>query len=307
MDERSKCCTVPGVRVGSWTDPTARTGCTVVLLPDDGAVAAVDVRGAAPGTRETDLLRPENQVQVAHALLLTGGSAFGLAAADGVMRRLEERGVGVATPAGRVPIVPAAVLFDLGVGDPGRRPGPDEGYLATVAAEADAPVQEGPVGAGAGATVGKLFGPADIEAGGLGTAGRRLADGSTVWALAAVNAVGDVVDEQGRVLAGADTVRRVLEGEQPAPPPVGTNTTLVVVGTDLTLTKSQAHRLATVAHDGLAHAIRPVHTSFDGDTVFAFATGGSTTAPGPWSILELEVAAVDVVARAVRRAVRVSR
>ena len=299
---------LPGIGVGHWTDAEGRTGCTVVLLPAEGAVTAVDVRGAAPGTRETDLLRPENQVQVAHALLLTGGSAFGLAAADGVMRRLEERGVGVETAAGRVPIVPAAVLLDLGVGDAGARPSADAGYLAAVAAdERHDRVDEGPVGAGTGATVGKLFGAQHAAAGGLASAGRRLPDGSTVWALAAVNAVGDVVDEQGHVLAGVDTVRRVLEGEQPAPPPVGTNTTLVVLGTDLLLTKAHAHRLAAVAHDGLAHAIRPVHTSFDGDTVFAFATGRRDTTMDPWTTLGLEVAAVDVVARAVRRAVQVSR
>lgn len=299
---------VPGVGVAHWTDSAGRTGCTVVLLPDDGAVTAVDVRGAAPGTRETDLLRPETQVQVAHAILLTGGSAFGLAAADGVMRRLEERGVGVETPAGRVPIVPAAVLFDLGVGDPAARPGAEAGYLAAVDAEEPRDrVDEGPVGAGTGATVGKLFGADHALPGGIGTASRRMSAGATMWALAAVNAVGDVVDDQGQVLAGVDTVRRVLEGEQPAPPPVGTNTTLVVLGTDLRLTKTQAHRLAAVAHDGLAHAIRPVHTSFDGDTVFAFATGQRDTQMGPWTTLGLEVAAVDVVARAVRRAVQVSR
>ena len=279
-----------------------------MLLPDDGAVTAVDVRGAAPGTRETDLLRPDNQVQVAHALVLTGGSAFGLAAADGVMRRLEERGVGVETAAGRVPIVPAAVLFDLGVGDPSSRPGAEAGYRAALAAEERRePVDEGLVGAGTGATVGKLFGPDQAQAGGLGVAARRLAGGSTVWALAAVNAVGDVVDERGGLLAGADTVRRVLDGERPAPPPVGTSTTLVVLGTDLSLTKTHAHRLATVAHDGLAHAIRPVHTSFDGDTVFAVATGQHGSEMDPWTTLGLEVAAVDVVAGAVRRAARLSR
>lgn len=293
-----------GVGVGHWTDPVGRTGCTVVLLPAEGAVTSVAVRGAAPGTRETDLLAPDNSVQVAHALLLTGGSAFGLAAADGVMRRLEERGIGVETPAGRVPIVPAAVLFDLGVGDAQARPGAEAGYAAALAAEQEGPVVTGQVGAGTGATVAKLFGPADALPGGLGTAGRALPGGGDVWALAAVNAVGDVVGEDGAVLAGPGTVEHLLSGQDPSPPPVGSNTTLVVVGTDLPLTKTQAHRLAVVAHDGLAHAIRPVHTSFDGDTVFAFSTGRATPQTDPLALLELEVAAVNVVARAVRRAVQ---
>jgi L-aminopeptidase/D-esterase-like protein len=203
--------------------------------------------------------------------------------------------------------VPAAVLFDLGVVDRAARPDAESGRLATVAAEAAPALEEGAVGAGTGATVGKLFGAEDAAPGGLGTAGLRLPDGSSVWALATVNAVGDVVDEQGDLLAGVDTVGRMLQGERPAPPPVGTSTTLVVVGTDLALSKTHAHRLATVAHDGLAHAIRPVHTSFDGDTVFAFATGQHHTEMDAWTTLALEVAAVDVVARAVRRAVRLSR
>lgn len=296
--------TLTGVGVGHWSDPVGRTGCTVVLLPDEGAVAGVAVRGAAPGTRETDLLAPGNSVEAAHALLLTGGSAFGLAAADGVMRRLEERGVGVETPAGRVPIVPAAVLFDLGVGDARARPRAEAGYAAARAAEQGGPIETGQVGAGTGASVAKLFGPGEALPGGLGVAGHVLPGGGTVWALAAVNAVGDVIAEDGSPLAGCDAVRRLLDGHDPAPPPVGTNTTLAVVGTDLPLTKSQAHRLAHVAHDGLAHAIRPVHTSFDGDTAFAFATGRGPARSDPLAVLELEVAAVDTLARAVRRAVR---
>lgn len=289
---------VPGVRVGHWTDAAGRTGCTVVLLPDAGAVAGVDVRGAAPGTRETDLLAPANSVQAVHALLLTGGSAFGLAAADGVMRRLEERGIGVETGSGRVPIVPAAVLYDLGAGSPRSRPDATAGYRAAVAAEAGSPCGRGPVGAGAGATVGKAFG--DSTPAGIGTASLRLVAGGTVGALAAVNALGDVVEEDGSVKAGPGTAARLLADSPPPAPTPGTNTTLVVLATDLALTKTQAHRLAVVAHDGLARSIRPVHTAFDGDTVFAASTGAVTHE----QTLVLETAAAEVVARAVRDAVR---
>ena len=277
------------------------TGCTVVLLPDDGAVASVDVRGAAPGTRETDVLHPDNQVQVAHAIALCGGSAFGLAAADGVMRRLSERGVGVPTPAVPVPIVPAAVVFDLTVGS-SAAPEAASGYAACVAAEAGEPCGDGHVGAGTGATVGKLFGSPSPA--GLGTASIALPGGGTVGAVAVVNAVGDVVAEDGSVLAGADTVGRLLGSGAAAPPPIGSNTTLVVVATDVTLTKVQAHRLAVTAHDGLAHAIRPVHTAYDGDTVFAVSTGRRAFEDP--SLLLLQTAAVEVVARAIRNAVRPS-
>ena len=290
---------VPGVRVGHWGDVTARTGCTVVLLPDEGAVTSVDVRGAAPGTRETDLLAPDNQVQVAHALLLTGGSAFGLAAADGVMAFLEDRGIGVPTPAGLVPIVPAAVLYDLAVGRADVRPGPGEGRIAAEAALAGQPCGAGVLGAGTGATVGKVFG--SPVPGGLGTASVALPGGGTVGALVAVNAVGDVVDGDGSLLAGDGTVDRLLS-EVPPAPPVGSATTLAVVATDVALTKTQAHRLAVVAHDGLAQAIRPVHTAYDGDTVFATSTG--SVVPADPSLLTLQTAAVVAVAAAIRRAVR---
>lgn len=292
---------VPGIRVGHWTDIEGATGCTVVLLPDEGAVASVDVRGAAPGTRETDVLHPDNQVQVAHAFLLAGGSAFGLAAADGVMRRLEERGIGVATPAVPVPIVPSAVVFDLTTGSPPGRPDAAAGYSACLAAEDGGPCGRGRVGAGTGATVGKLLGPEGTRPGGVGTASMSLPGGGTVAALAVVNAVGDVVAEDGSVLAGPGTVRHVLDSGVPAPPATGTNTTLVVVATDVTLTKVQAHRLAVTAHDGLALAIRPVHTAYDGDTVLVASTG--TVEAGDTSLLLLQTAAVEVVATAIRDAV----
>ncbi len=294
---------VAGLRVGHWSDRAGRTGCTVVLLEDPGAVVAVDVRGAAPGTRETDLLRPENTVPAVHAVLLAGGSAFGLAAADGVVRRLEERGVGFPTRSGPVPIVPAAVLYDLAEGSSAARPGPDAGYAAALDAEAGHPCGRGRVGAGTGATVGKLFG--DATAGGLGTASLALPGGGTVAACAAVNAVGDVVDTDGSVLAGPGSVELLLTGSPGAEPGAepGTNTTLVVVATDLGLTRTQAHRLATVAHDGLALAVRPVHTAFDGDTVFAAATGRCDRVVDDRVLLVLHNAAVEVVARAVRSAV----
>ena len=290
---------VAGVRVGHWTDGDRHTGCTVVLLPDEGAVTGVDVRGAAPGTRETDLLDPSNQVQVAHAILLTGGSAFGLGAADGVMRHLEERGIGIPTPAGPVPIVPGAVLFDLKP-EVRARPDAEAGYEATVAAERGEPCRGGPVGAGAGATVGKLFGPESTRASGLGTAARRLPGGGVVGALVAVNAVGDVVADDGSLLAGAGTVERLLAEGAP-PPPIGTNTTLAVVATDVSLTQSLARRLAMVAHDGFARAIRPVHTAYDGDTVFAVSTERVTYDPA--TELVLQTAVVEVVAAAIRDAV----
>ncbi|WP_148574563.1 P1 family peptidase [Nocardioides caldifontis] len=293
---------VPGIRVGHWSDRTGLTGCTVVLLPDEGTAAGVAVRGAAPGTRETDLLDPGAMVPGVHAVLLTGGSAFGLAAADGVLRRLEERGVGLETGAGPVPIVPAAVLYDLTVGSAEARPDAAAGYAACRAAEEQRPCGSGQVGAGTGARVGKLFDPQDPAPGGLGTASLPLPGGGTVGAVVAVNALGDVVDEDGRVLSGHGTAARLLAEGMPELPPVGgANTTLALVATDLALTKAQAGRLASVAHDGFARAIRPVHTSYDGDTVFAVSTGQVETAPE--QLLVLETAAAEVVARAVRAAV----
>ena len=287
---------VEGIRVGSWTDRGARTGCTVVLCPP-GTVGSGEVRGGAPGTRETDLLRPGMLVHEVDAVLLTGGSAFGLAAADGVMRWLEERGRGFDTGVARVPIVPAAVLFDLGVGDASARPGPDEGYAACQAASEDP--AEGMVGAGAGATVAKLHGPGRARPGGLGTASIT-EEGVTVAALAAVNAFGEILDEDGEVLAGAV---EGPEGEAISPWP--TNTTIAAVTTDAALSRERAHLLAVAAQDGLARAVRPAHTMWDGDTVFTLATGRSGTTGAPQPVLERM--AEDVVARAIRRAVTAER
>jgi L-aminopeptidase/D-esterase-like protein len=282
---------VPGIRVGHWTDPVGLTGCTVVL-PPPGTMGSGEVRGGAPGTRETDLLRPGMLVQEVHAVLLTGGSAFGLAAADGVVRWLEERGVGFDARVARVPIVPAAVLFDLGVGDPSTRPGPDAGYAACEAA-ADV-VPEGSVGAGTGATVATLNGPEGAVKGGIGTASRQDGD-VVVGALAAVNALGEIVEEDGAVIAGS----RVAEPDLPAAPAGGTNTTLVVVAANARLSKERAHLLALAAHDGFDAAIRPAHTMLDGDTVFSLATGQVEA-----DQRTLEQMAVEAVAEAIRRGVQ---
>lgn len=298
---------VAGLRVGHFTDTRRPTGCTVVLAPA-GAVGGVDVRGAAPGTRETDLLSPLNAVEHVHAVLLAGGSAFGLDAAGGVMRWLEERGIGYPVGAHRVPIVPAAILFDLSVGDGRIRPDADAGYAACEAAS-DAPCAEGNVGAGAGALVGKLFGLGRAMRGGLGHACITV-DGITVGAWVAVNAVGDVIDPRsGRVLAGArsadglgllDTTQALLRGELPQPMQAGAATTIGVVGTDAVLTKAQANKLAQTAHDGLARSISPVHTQSDGDTLFALATGASGRSAH--STL-LGTMAAEATARAVVRAI----
>jgi L-aminopeptidase/D-esterase-like protein len=273
---------VRGIEVGHHTLAGRPTGCSVALARA-GAVGGVDVRGAAPGTRETDLLDPANLVSVVHAVLLTGGSAWGLDAAGGVMRWLEQQGIGlrVGAAAGQlVPIVPAAVLFDLHLGDARIRPDADAGHAACQAASGQPP-EQGCVGAGAGATVGKLFGMAHAMKGGIGSASVAV-DGVTVGALIAVNALGDVADPaSGAPIAGARTadgqrlrasVGAVLAGERPLSILSGSNTTIGVIATDAPLTKAQARRLAGAGHDGLARAIRPVHTMSDGDTLFALGT-----------------------------------
>lgn len=299
---------VSGIWVGHWTDERAATGCTVVLCGEEGAVAGVDVRGGAPGTREIALLDPTCLVERIHALCLAGGSAFGLAAADGVMRYLEERSIGFETDAARVPIVPAAIIFDLALGDASVRPDAKAGYAACESAT-DGPVAEGSVGAGTGATVGKLRGLAGMMKGGIGTASCRI-PGSVVGALAVVNPFGDVVDSQmGEIVAGAlradgerfvDTESALLKGAPPAQPL--TNTTLGVVATDAALTKAQATKVAQMAQDGLARAIRPVHTPFDGDLVFALSLGDRKGNVG-----QVGAAAARVLAEAVVRAVRKAR
>ncbi|MCE5342483.1 MAG: P1 family peptidase [Eubacteriales bacterium] len=301
---------VHGIRVGQMENRKARTGVTVVLCSRDGATVGADVRGAAPGTREIDLTRSENTVERANAVLLAGGSAFGLDAAGGVMRFLEEAGVGVDTGICKVPIVPAAVLFDLGVGDMHVRPDAAMGYEACH--HADKGVAQGAYGAGTGATVGKLVPGAMPAPGGTGSASITLACGVTVGAIVCVNACGDVFDpETGKVLACGHLpdghpvlCESLLYGAQPMAEPLkiprSSNTTLAVVATDAALSKPQVNRLATCAHDGFARTIRPVHTQMDGDTAFALATG---RVDADVNMVQLCAAAAEVTARAIANAV----
>jgi L-aminopeptidase/D-esterase-like protein len=272
---------VHGIEVGHYTMPGRPTGCTVILT-GTGVVGSVDVRGGAPATKETDLLDPVNSVQVVHAIVLSGGSAFGLDASTGVMRYLEEHGIGYETRAARVPIVPAASLIDLHFGgNPKIRPDADCGYKAAQGAS-DGPVGEGNIGAGAGATVGKLEGVERSMKAGIGSSAIVLPNGLVVAALVAVNALGDIVDPStGRVIAGVRTAdgkaladaRKIMRsaGDLRARP--GENTTIGVVATNARLTKVQAQKVAQMAHDGYARAINPVHTPGDGDTIFSIATG----------------------------------
>ncbi|MGH9255614.1 MAG: P1 family peptidase [Vicinamibacterales bacterium] len=309
---------IEGLRVGHYTLTERPTGCTVILVDGDGAVAGVAQRGGAPGTRETDLLDPLNLVQRVNAIVLAGGSAFGLDAAQGVVRYLEERGTGFKTSAGVVPIVPAAILFDLGFGgDPKIRPTADCGYRAAQTATAAA-VAEGNVGAGAGATVGKMGGRVEhpgYPAGrrmpmkaGVGSAAIRLPDGLVIAALIAVNAVGDIIDPAtGRVVAGtrnpdgslADVRQLLRSGALSERPRAGENTTIGVVATNARLTKEQASRVALMADDGLARAIVPSHTLGDGDTLFALATGRWS---GDADVTLVGALAAEVVAEAIVRA-----
>jgi L-aminopeptidase/D-esterase-like protein len=330
---------VPGIRVGHDTNPEAASGCTVILC-DWPAVGGVDVRGGAPGTRETDLLQPYAMMQEVHAVLLSGGSAFGLDAASGVMRHLEARGIGYAVGEVRVPIVPAAVLFDLGLGRPDVRPDAAAGERACQVATSG-PIAQGNVGAGTGATVGKFLGAPQAMKGGLGSASATLPDGTLVGALVAVNALGDVRDpETQRILAGTrhpsgqgfffestPTIATPSSAEpaEPQPdagtsaPPGGAlaNTTIAVVATSARLTKANATALARMAHDALALTIRPVHTPFDGDTIFVLGMGhfGEQNAPAPSGsasgaaldivgLSMLGAAAVQTLARAIVKAIQ---
>ncbi len=317
---------VEGLRAGHYTLAERPTGCTVVLA-EAGAVGGVDVRGGAPGTRETALLDPVNSVERVHAVVLSGGSAFGLDAGSGVMRYLEERDVGYRVGDHIVPIVVGAILFDLGIGGrPDVRPGADCGYRAASAASTDRP-EEGSVGAGAGATVGKLRGREHAMKGGVGTASITLDDGLVVAALVAVNAIGDIVDPAtGEVVAGVRTddgdladARRLLRGgalgagggsgDASGPGSIantpGGNTTIGVVATNATLTKAQVTKVAQMAQDGLARAIYPAHTPNDGDTVFGLATGTIPVDPdAPPPVSRIGALASDVMAEAILRAVR---
>ncbi len=310
---------VAGLEVGHAQDTTALTGCTVILCRK-GAVAGVDVRGSAPGTRETDLLNPIHLVQKVHAILLAGGSAFGLDAASGVMRFLEENKIGFNAGVAKVPIVPAAILFDLGLGRQDVRPDDEMGYQACLVASSGAPA-EGNVGAGTGASVGKLFGIALAMKSGLGCASLNIGGGVVVGALVAVNAFGDVVDPStGKIVAGlrsgrvgplrvggkeyfADTTRmmQTFAGRNVMGFATKANTVIGVVATNAGLTKSEATKVAQMAHDGLARAVRPAHTMLDGDTIFALSTGKKRS-----DVTTIGVFAAEAMEQAILRAVRLS-
>lgn len=309
-----------GVGVGHHSDPVGRTGCTVVLVPE-GAVASVDIRGGAPGTIDTDLLSPFASVTEAHGVLLTGGSAPGLRAAAGVTAFLREKGLGYRTAFARIPLVSGAVVYDLGLGSAEACPSADDGYraaaaaagaLGTAAVAGDAAngvvVEEGSVGVGTGATVGKLLGRGHLMKGGVALAKVTIAQTVSVWALTVVNAVGDVVAEDGTILAGArddggfvDSRRRLLS--MSGPPGLSTveNTTLSVVMTDAVLDKAQCAAVARMSHDGMARAISPVHTPVDGDCVFILATGRRAS-----NVFQVGAAAAEAVAASIRRAVRIA-
>jgi L-aminopeptidase/D-esterase-like protein len=300
---------VPGVRAGHATDEEGLTGCSVVLC-EGGAVGGVDQRGGAPGTRETDLLRPMHLVQKVHAVVLAGGSAFGLAAAEGAMRYLEERKIGYRMGSVHVPIVPAAILFDLAIGSPDARPDADMGYAACLAAN-DGPLPEGNVGAGTGCSVGKVLGPGRATKTGIGGASLELGGGLRVGALVAVNAFGDVIDKGGGIVAGARRLRgpgfadtmAVLHGNLGRlAMRVAGATVIGVVATNARLSKEGANKVAQMAQDGLARRVRPAHTPYDGDTIFALATGRV-----PASITIVGAYAAEVVAMAIERAVVTAR
>lgn len=311
---------VPGIEVGHAQDDDALTGCTAILCRK-GAVAGVDVRGGAPGTRETDLLNPLNLVQAVHAVLLAGGSAFGLDAASGVMRYLEEQKIGFDVGVAKVPIVPAAILFDLALGRADRRPDALMGYAAASAASSDAP-REGNFGAGTGASVGKMFGAKQAMKSGIGSASMAVGGGGViVGALIAVNAFGDVVDpETNQIIAGlrsadvgpihlgqagyfADTLKmmKTFFGRTVLSFATKSNTVIGVVATNADFTKAEATKMAQMAHDGLARAVRPAHTMLDGDTIFALATGGKKA-----DVSTVGAYAAEVAAQAILRAARMA-
>ncbi|MBL8149231.1 MAG: P1 family peptidase [Blastocatellia bacterium] len=294
---------VPGIKVGHVTKTSRPTGCTVILF-EEGATASVDVRGGAPGTRETDLLSPTSTVEHIHALAIAGGSAFGLDIASGVTRYLDERTIGFDTGYAKIPIVPAAVIYDLQLGDSSIRPTVKDGYDAAVAAQEGA-FELGNVGAGTGATVGKIFGHERCMRGGLGSASLRVGS-ILIGALAVVNALGDIIDPStGYCVAGArgqdgttlmDSLSALRAGKLPKTIWPGSNTTIGVVATNVSLTKTEAKKLAEMAQDGLARAINPVHTPYDGDVVFAASTNKLTTAV---NLALLGTLAADVLSKAV--------
>ncbi|MCY3782049.1 MAG: P1 family peptidase [Chloroflexi bacterium] len=305
MTKNDTLTSVPGLRVGHYTDIAGATGCTVVLC-QQGTVGAVDVRGGAPGTRETDLLQAHNLVGEVSAVVLSGGSAFGLATADGVMRWHVERGLGYRSRSGVVvPIVPAAILFDLTLGEPGRVPGPDAGYQACEEASSE-PVAMGSVGAGTGARIAAILGNERATKGGIGSAAVTLPNGLVIAALMAVNSVGNIIADDGKIMAGlrkadGDGFVSVLAemARMATEIPAAENTVIGLVATNGTLDKAGAQKVAQMAHDGIARAVNPAHTMFDGDTIFAVATGDL---PGDPTFIGAHAA--EMVAESIRRAVR---
>jgi L-aminopeptidase/D-esterase-like protein len=297
---------IPGIKVGHATHIEGATGCTVVICPS-GTVGGVDVRGGGPGTRETDLLHPTRHVEHISAVLLSGGSAFGLAAADGVMRYLEEHDIGYKTiPGFVIPIVPTAIVFDLMIGQRGIRPDAEMGYAACEAATSE-PVQQGNVGAGTGCTVGKMRGPEFATKSGIGSASMAIDDNLIVAALVAVNAVGDVIDEQGQIMAGlreppdgnrfSSTMEVIKKMTTPAV--AHENTVIGVVATNAQLSKAHVNKVAQMSHDGIARAVNPAHTMMDGDTIFALATGEISA-----NVNVVGAYAAHVTASAIRNAIR---
>ncbi|WP_289992502.1 P1 family peptidase [Photorhabdus laumondii] len=293
---------VPGVKVGHAEDELQQTGCSIIIF-DDGAVCGVDVRGSAPGTRETELLDPINTVQKVNAVVLSGGSAFGLDSASGVMRYLEERKKGFDVGVAVVPIVPAAIIFDLNFGDPAVRPDAKMGYLAAQNASVT-PFPSGNIGAGTGATIGKMAGFDKAMKGGLGTASVKLPDGLTIGAMVVVNAVGEIRDpKNGKTIAGAcdenghliDLIPYIIKNNKDNNFTQGTNTTIGIICCNANMNKSQMKKVAQMAHDGLARTIYPVHTMSDGDTIFAAATGGVDSSVNIVGILAAEVMAAAVL------------
>ena len=301
---------VPGITVGHWTDRKAITGCTAILCPR-GSLGGVSVRGASPGTRETDVLNPINRVEEVHAIMLSGGSAYGLGVADGAMRYLEENGIGVKVGDSVVPIVPSAILFDLGIGDSKVRPNAENGYHACKYASGD-PVEQGSIGAGTGATVAKTQGTQKAVKGGVGSASIDLGDGLLVGAIVAVNAIGSVYDpENGLLLAGpridgtmSNSMDDLISGNSFKLPDINANTTIGVVATNARLTKAQAKRLASSAQDGLALAIRPSHLIGDGDTMFSISTGEQGNIDAFSDMNRIIAGAIQAVANSIKNAIQ---
>tara|TARA_B110000116_G_C16767581_1_gene551641 strand:+ start:190 stop:1191 length:1002 start_codon:yes stop_codon:yes gene_type:complete len=304
---------VPGIKIGHYTDLIGATGCTIAMMPDYGATAGVEVRGAAPGTRETDLLKPGTLVQKINAILLGGGSAYGLAAADGVMQYLEENNTGFQTRSGIVPIVPGAILFDLGIGNPQARPTSDDGYQAAKLAS-NKPVIQGTIGAGTGATVSKFGGIHNAIKGGLGSKAISIDETFTIGSLMVVNASGDIIDpETGILITGSRTHDNefissrdlIFNNQTPQIPQSETNTTIGIVATNIPLTVEEANRIAIMAHSGIARSILPSYGMGDGDTLFVVSTALEST-PSPIDLTRLGTIAAWTVEQAILNAVQLN-